>query len=156
VFYEGGNHITAHPFGVEPSYGQAIIDLHRDTAIYNLYNEWFSRIKTLQEGNEPLLCENFSFIADRSPRYGCWGLFESLYQDTVAIKPYKYQAVVRHQSKSCISTSTKNSSNVEWNCNYIANEKTLVVQSEKASTLSYYQSDLVGIFYHPNSPVERI
>ncbi|MBX7163061.1 MAG: hypothetical protein K1X49_05165 [Saprospiraceae bacterium] len=133
VFYEGGNHITAHPFGVEPSYSQAIIDLHRDTAIYNLYNEWFSRIKTLQEGNEPLLCENFSFIADRSPRYGCWGLFESLYQDTVAIKPYKYQAVVRHQSKSCISTSTKNSFNVEWNCNYIANEKTLVVQSDKRS-----------------------
>lgn len=62
VFYEGGNHITAHPFGVEPSYGQAIIDLHRDTAIYNLYNEWFSRIKHCKKEMN-LCCVKISLLS---------------------------------------------------------------------------------------------
>ena len=142
VFYEGGNHITAHPFGVEPSYGQALIDLHRDTAIYNLYNEWLSLIKTLQSGTDPLICENFSFIADRSSRYGSWGLFESLYQDTVAITPYKYRAVMEHQSGSCIPTSTHQFQKEKFYCSYKPLSKSISLSSSQ--TISYSVIDLQG------------
>lgn len=59
IFYEGGHHLTAHPFGELPSYENALNAIHRDSAIYNLYNEWFQKLRSLQNGNEPLLCMNF-------------------------------------------------------------------------------------------------
>ncbi|MEM8585047.1 MAG: T9SS type A sorting domain-containing protein [Bacteroidota bacterium] len=94
VFYEGGQHLTPHPFGEEPAYAQALLDIQRDTAMQNLYVEWFGLIRTLQSGEEPLLLMNFSFIAPLSARYGSWGILESLYQDTTEVPAPKYAAIL--------------------------------------------------------------
>ncbi|MEO0788525.1 MAG: T9SS type A sorting domain-containing protein [Bacteroidota bacterium] len=94
VFYEGGQHLTPHPFGEEPTYAQALLDIQRDTAMYNLYGEWFDMVRTLQTGEEPLLLMNFSFTSPRSAQYGSWGILESLYQDTTQIPAPKYSAIL--------------------------------------------------------------
>src|SRR5690606_3188495 len=56
--------------------------------------EWFDQIATLQNGTDPLQCMNFSFISAPSCQYGSWGIWESLYQDTVALPPYKVNAIL--------------------------------------------------------------
>jgi len=94
IFYEGGQHLTGHPFGEEPSYSQALLDIQRDTAMYNLYNEWFNFIRTLQEGEEPIQLMNFSFIAGLSSRFGSWGILETMDQDTAVIPAPKYSAIL--------------------------------------------------------------
>ena len=100
VFYEGGQHITAHPFGVEPNYATALLDIQRDTAMYNLYNEWFDFLRTLQEGDEPLQLMNFSFIAGLNAQYGSWGILETMNQDTSVIPAPKYTAILE-QIEGC-------------------------------------------------------
>lgn len=104
IFYEGGQHITPTPFGVMPTYAQALIDIQRDTAIYNLYDEWFDFLRTLQEGDEPLRLMNFSFIGQRSAQYGSWGILENMYQDTSVIPAPKYRAILENMAGDC-STS---------------------------------------------------
>ncbi|MFK7807466.1 MAG: T9SS type A sorting domain-containing protein, partial [Saprospiraceae bacterium] len=94
VFYEGGQHITPHPFGEEPTYAQALLDIQRDTSMYNMYMEWFDFLRTLQEGEEPLQLMNFSFVAGRSARYGSWGILETMDQDTIATPAPKYSAIL--------------------------------------------------------------
>ncbi len=94
VFYEGGQHLTPNPFGEEPTYAQALLDIQRDPDMYNLYTEWFTMIRTLQEGREPLLLMNFSFVGGRSARYGSWGILETMDQDLSVIPAPKYQAVI--------------------------------------------------------------
>lgn len=96
VFYEGGQHITPIPFGEEPTYAQALLDIQRDTSMYNMYNEWFDFLRTLQTGDEPLQLMNFSFIARRSARYGSWGILETMDQDTTLIPAPKYSAVLEN------------------------------------------------------------
>lgn len=97
--------MTAHPFGVSPTYELALNSIHRDTAIFNLYNEWFTKIRSLQTGKDPLQCMNFSFISGIDGRYGSWGILESVYQDLNSIPAPKYNAVLRNQYKNCITTS---------------------------------------------------
>lgn len=94
IFYEGGQHITPHPFGTQPSYEQALLDIQRDTSIYALYNEWFSFVRTLQTGENPMLFMHFSFIGPRSARYGSWGILEFPNQDTTIIPAPKYKAIM--------------------------------------------------------------
>ena len=94
VFYEGGQHITGHPFGEEPTYGQALLDIQRDTAMYNMYMEWFDFLTTLQSGDEPLQLMNFSFVAPRSSRFGSWGILETMDQDLSVIPAPKYTAIL--------------------------------------------------------------
>lgn len=94
IFYEGGQHITPHPFGEEPTYAQALLDVQRDTSMYNMYQEWFDFLRTLQSGEEPLQLMNFSFIANRSARYGSWGILETINQDTSVVPAPKYAAIV--------------------------------------------------------------
>ncbi len=94
VFYEGGQHITPHPFGEEPTYAQALLDIQRDTSMYNMYNEWFDFLRTLQAGDEALQLMNFSFVAGRSARYGSWGILETMNQDTTTIPAPKYAAIL--------------------------------------------------------------
>ncbi len=99
--YEGGQHLTPNPFGVIPTYEQALIDVQRDTSMYNLYNEWFDLIRTLQDGEEPLALMNFSFVAPRSPQFGSWGLLETMDQDTALIPAPKYKAVLENMAGAC-------------------------------------------------------
>lgn len=106
VFYEGGQHITPIPFGEEPSYSNAILEIQRDTSMYNLYNEWFDYLRNLQAGDEPLHLMNFSFISSRSARYGSWGILETQYQDTVIIHAPKYQAIIDNQHHACFETTS--------------------------------------------------
>ncbi len=108
LFYEGGQHITPHPFGEEPTYAQALLDLQRDTAMYNLYTEWFDMLRQLNDSSQPWLMNHFSFIARRSARYGSWGLLESLYQDTSAIPAPKYRALLEAiEQDDCLNTNTR-------------------------------------------------
>lgn len=108
LFYEGGSHVTGIPFGETPSYCQALIDINRDTTIYNLYTEWFQQIATLQSGPDPLQCMNFSFISAPSCQYGSWGIWESLYQDTVALPPYKVYAIMNQTDCAIASVNDIN------------------------------------------------
>lgn len=101
VFYEGGQHITPVPFGEEPAYSEALIDIHRDTSMYHLYQEWFDFLRGIQSGEEPLELMNFSLISGRSARYGTWGILETQYQDTSAIPAPKYQAIIDNQHPGC-------------------------------------------------------
>ncbi len=124
AFYEGGQHLTPHPFGVKPDYSQALLDIQRDTAMYNLYSEWFSQIRTLQEGDEPLLLMNFSFVSSRSAQYGSWGILETMDQDTSIIPAPKYKALLENMNIGCdvcehknihISISISFCKDYEWN-----------------------------------------
>ncbi len=98
IFYEGGQHLTPHPFGVHPTYEQALMDVQRDTAMFNLYNEWFDSLRTLQSGSEPLQLLHFSLVGQRSARYGSWGMLESMDQDTTVIPAPKYSAILNNKA----------------------------------------------------------
>ncbi len=109
VFYEGGQHITGHPFGEEPTYAQALLDIQRDTVMYNMYREWSDFLKTLQEGDAPLLLMNFSFIAERSARFGSWGILETMDQDTSLIPAPKYTAILQTINACDLTVSAEES-----------------------------------------------
>ena len=104
VFYEGGQHLTPTPFGEEPTYAQALLDVQRDTAMYNLYNEMYDFVRSLQTGEKPLQLMNFSFISSRSARYGSWGILETMDQDLSLIPAPKYQATIENMAK-CLTVS---------------------------------------------------
>ena len=106
AFYEGGQHLTPTPFGDVPTYENALLAIQRDTAMYNLNNEWFDYIRTLQTGDEPLELMNFSFIGLRSARYGSWGILETMTQDTTQIYAPKYSSIIKNMAKeSCFSVA---------------------------------------------------
>jgi len=107
MFYEGGQHLTPHPFGVEPTYSEALLGLQRDTSMYNMYNEWFDRIRTLQVGTEPLLLMNFAFVGQRSAQFGSWGILETMDQDFSVVPAPKYQALVENMNTNCINPVTE-------------------------------------------------
>jgi hypothetical protein len=106
VFYEGGQHITPNPFGQDPSYEKCLLDIQRDTSMYNLYNEWFDFMESLTNDDEPLTCMNFSFVSGRSAKYGSWGILETLDQDTTLIPAPKYSAILNYMSKNCDSVNS--------------------------------------------------
>jgi len=101
IFYEGGQHITPNPFGQDASYEKCLLDIQRDTKMYNLYNEWFDFMETLNTGGQPLTCMNFSFVSGRSAKYGSWGILETLDQDTSIIPAPKYNAIINYMLKKC-------------------------------------------------------
>jgi len=105
VFYEGGQHLTPEPFGIEPSYAQALIDIQRDTSMYNLYNEWFDFLRTLQVGNTPLKLMNFSFVSKRSAQYGSWGILETMQQDITQVPAPKYQSTIENMGNCNVITA---------------------------------------------------
>lgn len=98
VFYEGGQHLTPTPFGVMPTYADALIDVQRSPRMYDLYSSWMNSIRQLQSGNEPLLLMHFSFVAPRSPQFGSWGILETMDQDTNLIPAPKYSAVLNNMA----------------------------------------------------------
>ncbi len=98
IFYEGGQHLTGHPFGVEPTYGDALLEVQRDPVMYDLYNEWFDSLRTIQVGEEPLQLSHFSLVSQRSARYGSWGMLESMNQDTNVIAAPKYSAIINNMA----------------------------------------------------------
>lgn len=106
AFYEGGQHLTPTPFGEEPTYAQALLDIQRDTAMYNLYTEWFTFLRTLQEGDAPLKCMNFSLISNRSARYGSWGIWETMFQDTAQVPAPKLAAIMENLHNGCMDVTT--------------------------------------------------
>lgn len=101
VFYEGGQHLTAHPFGEMPSYNQALLDIQISPLMYEMYNDWFDFLRTLQSGNEPLDLMNFSFISSRDAQYGSWGVLEYQYQDPTVQYAPKYEAILDNQNFGC-------------------------------------------------------
>lgn len=103
LFYEGGQHVTAHPFGVTPTYAQALTDLQRDDAMYDLYMAWFDSVRQLQNGSQPLLFMHFSLAAPLSAQYGSWGMVEYINQDTSLIPAPKYRALLNSIHPGCQS-----------------------------------------------------
>jgi len=112
LFYEGGQHLTGSPFGEVQSYDQALLDIQRDTALYNIYNEWFDTLRTMQVGDEPLQLQHFSLVTGRSGRYGSWGMLETMHQDTSLIPAPKFRAVAEVLASDCEAGVTSNSSNL--------------------------------------------
>jgi len=106
IYYEGGQHITPHPFGDEPSYAQALLDLQRDPVMYDLYDSWFDTLRAIHSGDEPALFMHFSFVADRSARYGSWGMLESVTQNTDEIPAPKYRAILDNMYAGCSEASS--------------------------------------------------
>ena len=109
VFYEGGQHLTPTPFGQEPTYAQALLDIQRDTALYNIYHEWFDTLRTLQVGNEPLQLQHFSLVTGRSAQYGSWGMLETMHQDTSLIPAPKFRAIAEVLASECEAEVSSNS-----------------------------------------------
>lgn len=101
LHYEGGQHLTPNPFGVQPTYAQALLDIQRDPVMYDLYNEWFDTLRTFVDEGERSLFMNFSFVGVRSARYGSWGILETLDQDTSVVPAPKFRAVMEHARLGC-------------------------------------------------------
>jgi len=106
VYYEAGQSITPTPFGEEPTYAQALLDIQRDTTIYNLYKEWFALIEKVIPDGQQALYMNFSFIGSLDARYGSWGVLETLDQDTSRIPAPKYRALLEQINKCSTTTGT--------------------------------------------------
>lgn len=96
LFYEGGQHLTPHPFGSEPTYAQALLDVQRSPLMYDLYKEWLGFLDSLADKSAPSLFMNFSFIGQRSARYGSWGILETVDQDTALVPAPKYRAIMEY------------------------------------------------------------
>lgn len=126
AFYEGGQHLTPHPFGIQPSYDQALLDIQRDTAMYNLYNEWFDKLRLLQEGDESLLLMNFAFVKARNARYGSWGILETMDQDISIVPAPKYKAIIENMNSNCGNCSSKESITIKTCDKYFWNGKALL------------------------------
>jgi hypothetical protein len=93
VFYEGGQGLTPTPFGQEPTYAQALVDIQRAPVIEDLYREWFQFLLTLRTGDQPLSVMHFSLVGGRSAAYGSWGTWEFVDQDTTQIPAPKADAL---------------------------------------------------------------
>ena len=106
AFYEGGQHLTPNPFGVEPTYSQALLDVQTDPEMYDMYTEWIDSVRTLNIRNEPMLLCHFIFAGKPSAQFGSWGLLERTGQDTSIMAAPKYKAFI--EADACgefISTS---------------------------------------------------
>jgi hypothetical protein len=103
IYYEAGQHITPTPFGEMPTYANALLAIQRDTAMYNLYTEWYSIIEDIVPDDQQTLYMNFSFIGTLDAQYGSWGILETLDQDTSVIPAPKYSATLA-QIRKCESS----------------------------------------------------
>jgi hypothetical protein len=112
IYYEGGQHLTPIPFGENPTYSQVLIDIQRDTSMYNLYMEWFKMLEDVTKGSNSLFM-HYSFIAPRSAKYGSWGILESVNQDTSQIFAPKYKAILDYISYA--TSIERNNYNVPLN-----------------------------------------
>jgi hypothetical protein len=63
-------------------------------------------METLNSGDVPLICMNFSFVSGRSAKYGSWGILETLDQDTTLIPAPKYSAILKYMAENCISSNS--------------------------------------------------
>ncbi|MCB0746715.1 MAG: T9SS type A sorting domain-containing protein [Ignavibacteriae bacterium] len=154
LFYEGGQHITPTPFGEEPTYSQALLDIQRDTAMYNLYMEWFRFLETLQTPENKSLFMNFSFIAERSAKYGSWGILESLNQDTSVVPAPKYQAILDYINSDTTTVSVK--SNEDNIINTFKLDQNYPNPFNPFTTIKYSISNVVGANFASTTKVKLI
>jgi len=94
LFYEGGQHLTPQPFGSVQPYNQALMDAQRHPGMRTLYDNWFAGIHQILDGQATVFA-NFSFVKQRSGRYGSWGMLESMTQDRNLIPAPKYDALMQ-------------------------------------------------------------
>lgn len=107
LFYEGGQHMTPTPFGILPTYEQALTEIHRDDVMYELYNDWLDSIRTINTTDKPMLLMHFSFISPLSAQYGSWGILETMNQNLVDIPAPKYRSVIENNGCSTIVLDSK-------------------------------------------------
>ncbi len=94
AFYEGGQHLTPTPFGVMPTYADALLEVQTIPEMYDLYTEWIDSIRTLNTREEPMLLCHFVFASKPSAQFGSWGLLERSDQDLSIMPAPKYQAFI--------------------------------------------------------------
>lgn len=128
AFYEGGQHMTPQPFGEEPSYAEALVGIHRDSSMYNLYTEWFELLRALNTTNEPIPLMHFSFIAAPSSRFGTWGILESMEQDLDVVPAPKYQSILENLGCVDINTSIYDSEYYESKIKIFPNPTNGIIQ----------------------------
>ncbi len=136
LFYEGGQHLTGQPFGQVQSYNQALLDIQRDTALYNIYNEWFDTLRTLQVGNEPLQLQHFSLVTGRSGQFGSWGMLETMHQDTSLIPAPKFKAVAEVLASDCEGIVSSNETV------YATSNESLILYPNPASDEIFVYSEI--------------
>jgi hypothetical protein len=86
LYYEGGQHLTPDPFGSDQPYNQALEDAQNLEGIYTLYNDWFTRLRTVTDSS---LFMNFSFSTSKSGKYGSWGVLEYIGQNPSEAPKYR-------------------------------------------------------------------
>jgi hypothetical protein len=97
IYYEGGQHLTPHPFGSVQPYGQALIDAQTLPEMGELYTALLDSLTALTSPGMPSLFANFSYITDTSARFGTWGVLQHQFQPMVSPK---YQALLDHDCTS--------------------------------------------------------
>lgn len=70
VYYEGGQHFTPDPFGSDQPYNQILQDVQTSSEMYALYTTLLDSLEAL---NRESLFMNFSFVGQKSGKYGSWG-----------------------------------------------------------------------------------
>ncbi|MDQ3141202.1 MAG: T9SS type A sorting domain-containing protein [Bacteroidota bacterium] len=156
LYYEGGQHITPHPFGDLPTYEKALLNVQRHPDMKNLYQEWFDILRGLNSSNQPTLFGNFSLIAPRSSRYGSWGLLETVDQDLSQVPAPKYEAVLDNIFECKISTGVNNSDNTKMTLQILQNPADDYLQisiNEKNVPLDFSIVDLSGKIQHHGKTV---
>ncbi|KAA3658833.1 MAG: T9SS C-terminal target domain-containing protein, partial [Calditrichaeota bacterium] len=92
VYYEGGQHFTPDPFRSDQPYNQLLQDLQTSSEMYALYTRLLDSLQAL---NQESLFMNFSFVGQKSGKYGSWGVLESQYmQPPFYNTAPKYQALL--------------------------------------------------------------
>jgi hypothetical protein len=107
IYYEGGQHLTPHPFGSDQPYNDALVAAQFHPGMYDLYNEWYDSLRVFIK-NEPALLVNFSFIGPTSGKYGTWGLLQNQFTQNA---PYddapKYKAVTENVFDCSVKVSVE-------------------------------------------------
>ena len=104
ILYEGGQSLVPTPFGVAPTYFNALLDIQRDTSMYNIYQQWMDSLRTLGDGSNPILFNHYSLATPRSEKYGSWGCLETINQDLSKVYAPKYKAITENIHQCSINT----------------------------------------------------
>lgn len=95
AYYEGGQHLTPDPFGSEQPYGQALVDIQHDPAMYDIYTKWLEELGKIKvdANGDTTLCMLFTLASGDSARYGSFGLYSDIYHQVDIDTIPKYKAV---------------------------------------------------------------
>ncbi|MEP7145370.1 MAG: dockerin type I domain-containing protein, partial [bacterium] len=84
--------LTPYLFGSVQPYNQVLKDIQTDSSMYNIYNEWFEKLRTI---SGDLLFMHYAFASPKNGESGSWGALENVNQNPpFIITAPKYQALL--------------------------------------------------------------